>query len=150
MASFWSPTLTFFKDIFISCNKWKSKDFIIKNCQNSNASENIKKFFSWLNLPWSWWLKSLLCNNLLKLAVWFFFIIYWTLNIRVNIQRMLGFLEFLFCGSRFDKMAKKNVQQVLRNWCKEEISIFKIIADLIMKNIFLWSRRRFNFYSSQK
>ena len=77
-------------------NLWLWQIFL-ENCENSNACKNIEKFFSWLNLPWSWSLKFFLYNDLLKLAMWFFLsLFFWIWNIRVRRQdaETLEFLSF--------------------------------------------------------
>lgn len=51
-VTFCNSKLVFLKDVFASRSKWKSKNiFALKSCKNSNASEDIKKFLSLLNLP---------------------------------------------------------------------------------------------------
>ena len=43
--SLWQLYVRLLKDIFMLCNKWESKStFVLKNRQNSNVSEDIRKF----------------------------------------------------------------------------------------------------------
>ena len=103
------------------------------NFKNSNASKNIEKFFSQLNLSWFWRSKSLLLKTTSQNLLYDFCSpFYSTLNIRIKYQnvRISWILSFNSkSNKRIKKKKKRILQQDLRG--KGKTSTFYIVIDLV-------------------
>lgn len=74
----------FFKDVFISCSKWRNKGtFVLENCTDSNASGNVEKSF--LAIKSTVVLKTEVFSLQRKI---FFFIELWTLELNDKMFKM--------------------------------------------------------------
>ena len=85
----------------------QARNFFGENYENSNARRNIEKFFSWINLLWSW--------NFLLTSTWYFCR---TLNIGTTLGNVNDFLNFCRSAPIIQSLIKwrKKVAQCVSKW----------------------------------